>query len=80
MCDVLFSSFNSLADKAAFQSECQTMLGRMLDVVPNGVTLTDEITLLPAKVTAAQLTFEKGNLVFKASFRVRFYDPNTTSN
>jgi len=56
------------------------MLGRMLDVVPNGVTLTDEITLLPAKVTSAQLTFEKGNLVFKASFRVRFYDPNTTSN
>jgi len=43
----------------------------MLDVVPQGVTLTDEITLLPAKVNNAQLTFEKNQLVFKSTFRVR---------
>lgn len=43
----------------------------MLDVVPQNVTLTDEITLLPAKVNNAQLTFEKNQMVFKSTFRVR---------
>jgi len=64
------STVKSIADKNSFQSECQTMLARMIDTVPRGVTLTDEITLLPAKVTAAQLTFEKDKLVFKTSFRL----------
>lgn len=43
----------------------------MIDVVPHNVTLTDEITLLPAKVNNAQLTFEKNQMVFKSTFRVR---------
>jgi hypothetical protein len=47
----------------------------MLDTVPAGVTLTDEITLLPAKVNGVQLSIEKQKLVFKASLRV-----NTTSS
>ncbi|CAA7271852.1 unnamed protein product [Cyclocybe aegerita] len=64
------STMRSLADANAFQSECRDILTRMLDTVPRDVTLTDEITLLPAKVTAAQLTFEKEQLVFKSSFRL----------
>lgn len=54
-------------------SQCQTLLGRMFDTVASNVTLSSEVTLLPAKVNAAQLTFENKQLVFKASFRVRFF-------
>lgn len=43
----------------------------MINVVPHGVSLTDEITLLPAKVHDVQLTFERNKLVFKSSLRVR---------
>lgn len=64
------STMKTLGDKTVFQSECKDILGRMLDTVQTGVTLTDEITLLPAKVAAAQLTFEKNQLVFKSTFRV----------
>jgi len=51
----------------------------MLDTVPNNVNLTDEITLLPAKVNDGQLYFEKSHLVFKASLRVRssFHDTDS---
>lgn len=62
---------SSLGDATVFQSECQSILTRMIDVVPQNVTLTDEITLLPAKVNNAQLTFEKNQMVFKSTFRVR---------
>ncbi|KAF4614474.1 hypothetical protein D9613_002681 [Agrocybe pediades] len=64
------ATVQGLTDKSVFQSECKTMLGRMLEVVPKGITFTDEITLLPAKVTAAQLTFEKDQMVFKTNFRL----------
>ena len=43
----------------------------MINVVPNGVLLTEEITLLPAKVSNVQLTFERQKFVFKVDFRVR---------
>ncbi|PPQ93259.1 hypothetical protein CVT25_015257 [Psilocybe cyanescens] len=64
------STMHSLSDAAVFQSECQSILARMLDTVPKSVTLTDEITLLPTKVTASQLTFERNQLVYKTSFRL----------
>ncbi|KAF9479298.1 L-ascorbate oxidase [Pholiota conissans] len=64
------STMRSLADASTFQSECNDVLTRMLNTVPEGVTLTDEITLLPAKVSAAQLTIEKSQLVFKSTFRL----------
>jgi len=57
-------------DNTVFQSECQSILTRMINVVPNSVNLTDEITLLPAKVTYAQLTFEKNQFVFNTNFRL----------
>ena len=43
----------------------------MINTVAQGVTLTDAIQVIPAKVHDVQLTFEKSALVFKASFRVR---------
>lgn len=42
----------------------------MLNVVPKGVTLTDEIDLIPVKANNAQLTIEQNKLVFKVSLRV----------
>lgn len=40
-------------------------------MVPSDVTLTDEIALLHEKVFNVQLTLERGQLIFKASLRVR---------
>lgn len=59
-----------LSDPTVYQSECNTMLTRMLNTVPSNVNLTDEITLLPVKVKNAYLAFEQSQLVFKASLRV----------
>lgn len=60
----------SLSDATVFQSECRNILSRMLNTVPSNVNLTDEITLLPAKVKGGYLAFEQSQLVFKASLRV----------
>ncbi|KIK08790.1 hypothetical protein K443DRAFT_672308 [Laccaria amethystina LaAM-08-1] len=73
------STMRSLASASTFTSECQSILGRMLDTVPAGVTLTDEITLLPAKVNGVQLSIEKQKLVFKASLRL-IQPINATAN
>ncbi|KAF8077707.1 L-ascorbate oxidase [Lyophyllum atratum] len=63
-------TMRSLAPADTFQSTCQNILERMINVVPHGVVLTKEITLLPAKVHDVQLTFERSVFVFKASFRL----------
>jgi hypothetical protein len=63
----------ALSDADTFQSECRDILARMLDVVPKGVTLTDEITLMHEKVPYAQLAMEKDKLVFKAGLRVSLF-------
>lgn len=64
------NTVKSLVDNTVFQSECQSILTRMINVVPTSVNLTDEITLLPAKATYAQLAFEKNQFVFKTNFRL----------
>ncbi|KAF9014093.1 L-ascorbate oxidase [Cyathus striatus] len=63
-------TMSSISSEDAFASECQTILQRMIEVVPHGVTLTDEITLLPAKAKDVDLTIEKNQLVFKATLRL----------
>jgi hypothetical protein len=60
----------SLSDATVYQSECKDVLTRMLNTVPSNVDLTDEITLLPAKVKGGYLSFEQSQLLFKASLRV----------
>ncbi|KAJ3576656.1 hypothetical protein NP233_g302 [Leucocoprinus birnbaumii] len=63
-------TMQGLADSNTFMSQCQSLLERMFNTVPQGVTLTDEITLIPAKVSGAQLTIEQGQLVFKSTLRL----------
>ncbi|KAF5381072.1 hypothetical protein D9615_004174 [Tricholomella constricta] len=63
-------TMRSMSSAESFTSTCQNMLERMINVVPHGVVLTNEITLLPAKVHDVQLTFEREKFVFKAAFRL----------
>ncbi|KAG2019903.1 cytochrome c peroxidase [Coprinopsis cinerea AmutBmut pab1-1] len=64
------NTMREIAPEDTFQSECRDILERMLNVVPRGVTLTEEITMLPVKVKNAQLTIEKEQLVFKSTLRL----------
>jgi len=61
---------SSLVDPTTYMSQCQSLLERMFNTVPHGISLMEEITLIPAKVWGVQLTVEKGQLVFKANLRV----------
>lgn len=45
----------------------------MINTVPSGVTLTDEIQVLPAKVTGVGLTIQQNQLLFTTTFRVRSF-------
>ncbi|KAJ7910621.1 heme peroxidase [Mycena leptocephala] len=58
----VFSSDNnvtmqSMSTADSFAQTCTTIFDKMLNTVPSGVTLTDEITLLPLTVGATQLQF-----------------------
>ncbi|KAF6763815.1 L-ascorbate oxidase [Ephemerocybe angulata] len=64
------STIRAMASADVFQSDCLDVLGRMLEKVPKGVSLTDEITLLPEKVTYAQFAIENGKLVYKTNLRL----------
>ena len=54
----------------AFNATCAALLERVTDLVPNGVTLTEQINLLPFKVHDARLTVQNGALVFVVEVRV----------
>lgn len=64
------NTMHTLSDANTFSNTCTSILNRMIHTVPSNVQLTDEIQLLPQKVHDVQLTFEKNQLVFKASFRL----------
>ncbi|MCQ6264028.1 hypothetical protein MLD55_19095, partial [Alcanivorax sp. MM125-6] len=49
-------TIRSFADPNQYNSQCQTLLERMINTVAHGVSLTDEITMIPAKVHDVQLT------------------------
>ncbi|KAF9448021.1 L-ascorbate oxidase [Macrolepiota fuliginosa MF-IS2] len=63
-------TMRGLSDPNQFSTQCQSLLERMLNTVPHGVSLTDEITLIPTKVWGTQLTIERGQLVYKANLRL----------
>ncbi|KAJ6486907.1 L-ascorbate oxidase [Mycena sanguinolenta] len=65
--NVTMQSMNS-AD--SFAQTCATVFDKMLNTVPSDVTLTDEITLVPFKVSAVQLTVGTSQLQFQASVRL----------
>ncbi|KAL8719332.1 MAG: hypothetical protein Q9225_003653 [Loekoesia sp. 1 TL-2023] len=67
------ATITSLADPATFQSTCQAMLQKMIEVVPSGVTLTDPIVPYDIKPVALQLTLQAGGneIQFAGEIRVR---------
>ncbi|KAJ7151132.1 L-ascorbate oxidase [Mycena filopes] len=64
----------------AFAQTCTTIIDKMLNTVASGVTLTDEIALLPVKVSNVQLTVDTAGkqLQFQASVRIQ-QSSNSTS-
>ncbi|KAJ6631147.1 heme peroxidase [Mycena sp. CBHHK59/15] len=71
----VFSSDNNvtmqtMATSEAFSQICTTIISKMIRTVPSDVTLTDEITLLPVKVSAVQLTVGTTDLQLQASVRL----------
>lgn len=63
----------AMANPATFQSRCQTLLQKMIDVVPSTVVLTDPIVPYEVKPVAIQLTLLAGgsSLTFSGEIRVR---------
>jgi hypothetical protein len=71
----------TLADPTTFQSTCQTLLQRMIEVVPAGVVLTDPIAPYEVKPSNLQLTIQPGasQLQFSGEIRVRTTQNGTPS-
>ncbi|CAA7271521.1 unnamed protein product [Cyclocybe aegerita] len=64
------ATFSRLTLSEMFMQSCSNVLERMLNTVPSYVTLTEPIDLLHAKVASSHLTIEKGEFVFKVTFRL----------
>ncbi|KAF5322147.1 hypothetical protein D9619_001659 [Psilocybe cf. subviscida] len=84
----IFSSDNntlmleiSMQDPNTFSQTCSTLLARMLDTVPKGVTLTEPIVPIPFKLSHQRFMFIGGELAFSAQFRiVNTFNGQTGSN
>ena len=63
--------FLRLQSETEFARTCSAMMAKMIDTVPAGVTLTDEIALLPVKVSSAYISVVKDKLIFETFLRVR---------
>ncbi|KDR77593.1 hypothetical protein GALMADRAFT_65799 [Galerina marginata CBS 339.88] len=64
------ATMKGLNSKTSFFKTCQTLLARMIDTVPSNVQLSDVVTLLPVKVTDAQITVIDSQLVFMTTLRL----------
>ncbi|KAJ6590577.1 L-ascorbate oxidase [Mycena vulgaris] len=71
-------TMQSMSTAESFASTCSTIFDKMLNTVPSSVTLTDEIALLPVKVSAVQLTVGTTQMQFQASVRL-VLTANTTT-
>lgn len=67
------ATISSMANPATFQSTCQAMLQKMIEVVPASVTLTDPIVPYDVKPVALQLTLQAGGneVQFAGEVRIR---------
>ena len=67
------ATISSMADPATFTSTCQAMFQKMIEVVPEGTTLTEPITPYDVKPGALQLTLQSGGseIQFAGEIRVR---------
>ncbi|KAJ7695493.1 heme peroxidase [Mycena rosella] len=71
-------TMQSMSTADSFSSTCVTIFDKMLNTVPSSVTLTDEIALLPVKVSAVQLTVGTTQMQFQASVRIIQSSTSTT--
>lgn len=71
--------YSRLTSPDTFAETCKTIFARMINTVPSNVTLTNEIALIPAKVSAVQLTVENNQMVLRASLRVSCLTSNRSS-
>ncbi|THH33252.1 hypothetical protein EUX98_g890 [Antrodiella citrinella] len=67
------ATVTKLSDAGTFASTCPTLLARMLNSVPKGVTLTDVISPLPVKPFLMQLLHGNSSAV-QLSGQVRFWN------
>ncbi|KAM6500266.1 L-ascorbate oxidase [Amanita muscaria] len=73
------ATMKGLSTSGSFMSSCQGLLQRMIDTVPHGVSFTEEIQLIPAKILDVGLSIQQNQLLFKASLRL-VQPTNTTAN
>ena len=66
-------TIKAMANPSTFASTCQTMLQKLIEVVPSGTVLTDPITPYEVKPYAVQLTLLDGGatISFTGDIRVR---------
>ncbi|KAK3327277.1 hypothetical protein B0T19DRAFT_158185 [Cercophora scortea] len=74
-------TMKTLTTAAAFSSVCQTVLQKMIEVVPTGVVLTDPVVPYMVKPVDMQLTLNPGgnSLLLTGYIRVRTTNLPTTS-
>ncbi|KAK3308814.1 uncharacterized protein B0T15DRAFT_411620 [Chaetomium strumarium] len=65
------ATIRTLTDAATFSSVCQTMLQKMIEVVPSDVTLTGPIAPYAVKPVDMQLTLNSGGTTFSLSGYIR---------
>lgn len=67
------ATMETLADPAVYRSTCQTVLQKMIEVVPAGVVLTDPVTPYMVKPVGMQLTLNSpgSTLLLSGYIRVR---------
>ncbi|KAF8061773.1 heme peroxidase [Lyophyllum atratum] len=63
------ATMKRLADPATFQSTCATLLERMINTVPKGVTLTEIIDPIENKARSALLFTKDGHYLLQTSLR-----------
>jgi hypothetical protein len=65
------ATIQTLTDAATFSSVCQSVLQKMIEVVPSGVTLTGPIAPYAVKPVDMQLTLNSGGTAFSLSGYIR---------
>ncbi|KAK0448961.1 heme peroxidase [Desarmillaria tabescens] len=73
------ATMQSMSDANTFTNTCQSILQRMIEVVPSSVTLSEVIDPIPIKPVAIQMTFDSsGTLAFTGEIRVLISDREDT--
>ncbi|KAK3501694.1 heme peroxidase [Neurospora crassa] len=73
------ATMNGLTSATTFRDVCKTVLQKMIDTVPSGVTLTDPIAPYAVKPVDMQLTLNSGGSSFLLSGYIRVRTTNRAS-